>query len=190
MLRQAQRERGGAVHRLRCHPLTPANTVTAVEVGWLTGEADTVSLGFAVTGADALVLPEPALPGRADELWRTTCFEMFWHPAGAEGYVEMNFSPSGRWAAYAFDGYRLGMRPHSMAVDPVIALRRDGDRLIGEVAVDLSTLPREAAFVGLFAVIEETDGTKSYWALAHPPGRPDFHHADCFALELPAIPAA
>jgi len=41
--------------------------------------------------------------------------------------------------------------------------------------------------IGLAAVIEELDGTKSYWALAHPPGAPDFHHADCFALTLPAI---
>ena len=36
------------------------------------------------------------------------------------------------------------------------------------------------------AVIEETDGTKSFWALRHPPGPPDFHHPDCFALTLPA----
>jgi len=40
--------------------------------------------------------------------------------------------------------------------------------------------------VGLSAVIEEIDGTKSYWALRHPPGPPDFHHPDCFALTLPA----
>ena len=39
--------------------------------------------------------------------------------------------------------------------------------------------------LGLSAVIEDTSGGKSYWALAHPPGKPDFHHADCFALELP-----
>jgi hypothetical protein len=39
--------------------------------------------------------------------------------------------------------------------------------------------------LGLSAVIEETSGRKSYWALAHPPGKPDFHHPDCFALELP-----
>jgi hypothetical protein len=39
---------------------------------------------------------------------------------------------------------------------------------------------------GLSAIIEEADGTRSYWALAHPPGEPDFHHPDCFALELPA----
>ena len=39
--------------------------------------------------------------------------------------------------------------------------------------------------VAISAVIEEADGTKSYWALAHPPGKPDFHHADGFALQLP-----
>ena len=42
--------------------------------------------------------------------------------------------------------------------------------------------PWEAA---ICAVIEEADGTKSYWALAHPPGAPDFHHPDCFVLDLP-----
>ena len=40
--------------------------------------------------------------------------------------------------------------------------------------------------VGLSVVIEDTDGTKSYWALAHPPGAPDFHHPTCFAATLPA----
>ena len=38
---------------------------------------------------------------------------------------------------------------------------------------------------GVSAVIEEADGTKSFWALAHPPGGPDFHHPACFTLELP-----
>ena len=33
--------------------------------------------------------------------------------------------------------------------------------------------------------IEEASGRISYWALKHPPGRPDFHHPDGFALELP-----
>ena len=36
--------------------------------------------------------------------------------------------------------------------------------------------------VGFSAILEEEDGTISYWALAHAPGRPDFHHPDCFAL--------
>ena len=39
--------------------------------------------------------------------------------------------------------------------------------------------------IGLSAVLEQQDGTKSYWALAHPPGAPDFHHPDCFVARLP-----
>jgi hypothetical protein len=49
----------------------------------------------------------------------------------------------------------------------------------------LTELPRNAPWrLGLSALIEDTSGCKSYWALAHPPGKPDFHHADCFAYEF------
>ena len=44
--------------------------------------------------------------------------------------------------------------------------------------------------VGISAVIEARDGTKSYWALAHAPGPPDFHNPDCFIATLPAPPSA
>jgi hypothetical protein len=39
--------------------------------------------------------------------------------------------------------------------------------------------------VALSAIIEETNGRKSFWALKHPPEKPDFHHDDCFDLQLP-----
>jgi hypothetical protein len=38
--------------------------------------------------------------------------------------------------------------------------------------------------VALAVVIEEQDGRLAYWALHHPPGNPDFHHPENFALEL------
>ena len=41
--------------------------------------------------------------------------------------------------------------------------------------------------VGLSAVIEEQGGVLSYWALRHPPGKPDFHHRDSFAMELDEV---
>ena len=50
---------------------------------------------------------------------------------------------------------------------------------------ELSNLPPNATLrLGLAAVIEETSGHKSYWALGYAPGRPDFHHSDGFAHEL------
>ena len=56
--------------------------------------------------------------------------------------------------------------------------------------VEPGIFPDNGAKLALSAVIEELDGTKSYWALAHPPGKPDFHHPDCFALTLGAPDAA
>jgi hypothetical protein len=49
----------------------------------------------------------------------------------------------------------------------------------------LLALPGASALrLALSAVIEETDGHLSYWALAHPAERPDFHHRDGFVLAL------
>jgi hypothetical protein len=38
--------------------------------------------------------------------------------------------------------------------------------------------------IALAAVIEDENGRLSYWGLRHPPGKPDFHHPDGFALEV------
>ena len=67
-----------------------------------------------------------------------------------------------------------------------INLTPDSLTLQASVALDrLSGLPRDGLWrLGLSAVIEERSARKSYWALAHPPGKPDFHHADSFAYEL------
>ena len=40
------------------------------------------------------------------------------------------------------------------------------------------------AFIALAAVIEDENGRLSYWGLRHPPGKPDFHHPNGFALEV------
>jgi ABC-type uncharacterized transport system permease subunit len=38
--------------------------------------------------------------------------------------------------------------------------------------------------LALSVVVEHEDGVLSYWALAHPAAKPDFHHRDAFVLEL------
>ena len=175
------------MYALVCHADTPANRVSAVRVECTADDANEVLLTFVVEGCEALVVPEWSSPARTDELWRTTCFELFWQAAGGQAYLEVNLSPSGRWAAYAFDDYRAGMRDHAMDVDPHVEIMERGERFVVDADVNSATFPDKASRIGLSAVIEETDGTKSYWALRHPPGAPDFHHPDCFALELPAL---
>jgi len=175
---------------LVCHPETPTEAVSAVEVEIARSEYGQLCLRYLVTGLiDRIVIPPPVRYGsRSDGLWKTTCFESFVKTA-TSGYFEFNFSPSTAWAAYRFSSYREGMIEADL--DPPhfdVELSDQGLEIF--LAADVSQLEgldaKASWTLALSAVIEEIDGTKSYWALKHPPGPPDFHHPDCFALTLPA----
>ncbi len=124
---------------------------------------------------------------RGDRLWEHSCFEAFAAVAGEHGYLELNFAPSGAWAAHRFTAYRQGMTP-ALGAAPEITVRRSAASLEVGVRVGLSeVLPRGGALrLGLCAVIEDASGALSYWALRHPPGKPDFHSPAAFALCLAA----
>ena len=98
------------------------------------------------------------------------------------------FSPSTEWAAYRFAGERRGRSDLALTVAPQV--ERDGEDPVHgiDVGLDLSGFPTAGLRLAVAAVIEETDGTTSYWALAHPSDQPDFHHRDGFVLELAAMP--
>lgn len=118
---------------------------------------------------------------RADDLWQTTCFEAFLRADGEDGYREWNFAPSGKWAAYDFISYRDG-RTEAEVKEPYIRLE---DNLAWfSLGATIGIEAGRRWHLGLSAVIEERDGTKSYWALAHGPGKPDFHAPGCFAARL------
>ena len=169
------------MHLLIPHPATPSELVASLTVQFAMGR-----ISYHLRGdLDRLRIPEPATPARRDELWRHTCFELFAAGEG-EAYAEFNFSPSGEWAAYAFDRYRDGMRPLDTTT-PAIRTAHEGDKLTIEVEL---VLPPGTTALGLNAVVEDEHGNPSYWSLVHPPGKPDFHHRDCFALKLPPASAA
>ncbi|HEY0132042.1 MAG TPA: DOMON-like domain-containing protein [Allosphingosinicella sp.] len=168
------------------HPDTPSGKVTAVEVELIAGSGDDLLISYFVTGAEHLIVPERRMAARRDGLWETTCFEAFLKPVGGEAYFEFNFSPSTEWAAYRFERHREGRSDLARPVDPFSTRGKEPSDPLLEVDLDLSGLPDVAMRLGLSAVIEEKGGRKSYWALAHPPGDPDFHNASCFTLELPA----
>lgn len=170
---------------LFAHPAYYSNVVDAIEVSIERLSTTVFRFRYAVRGRiDEIVLPAPSAPVRGNNLWRTTCFEAFLAPKDMPGYLELNFSPSSRWAAYEFSAYRDGMVQAGLPAPPDIDLSVRSERLdlMAKLLLDPRRVPCR---LGLSAVIEEKNGTKSYWALAHPPGKPDFHHPDCFVLELP-----
>jgi hypothetical protein len=148
------------------------------------GATATTNIWFGIGApASRFVLPEPAEPVRADELWQTTCFEAFLRVPGGESYREWNFSPSGAWAAYDFTSPREG-RSNAEVAAPYI--RVEDNFTWWAFGATISVEANGAWELGLSAILEEKDGTKSYWAIAHPEGdKPDFHDPACFAAHLP-----
>ena len=171
------------------HPSTPAS-IPALKV-WATVDhaaslaaVATTNIWFGVGApASRFVIPEPAEPSRADELWRTTCFEAFLRPLGQPNYREWNFAPSGQWAAYDFSDYRADMAAAEVGAGPYIRME---DNFTWWALGATIAVPADTNWeLGLSAVIEEKDGTKSYWALAHAAEKPDFHDPGCFTAHLP-----
>lgn len=173
-------------HWLTCHPDTPCPALDSVMVEVSVPVPGLLRLWFTISGQiERIALPvwEPA--ERRDGLWEHTCFEAFLRDGDEAAYHEYNFSPASHWAAYAFESYRNGMRNAVLGAPSVSIAGIAGRSAVGaDVEMPLAIEPSSAR-LGFSAVIEEIDGTKSYWALAHPPGKPDFHHPACFAATLP-----
>lgn len=170
---------------LLCHPAALCPAVARIEVGISPSPAGGLSLAYRLTGRLAeLAIPAPQPAAPADGLWEHSCFEAFVAVPGEPAYREFNFSPSGRWASYSFFGYRQRDESIAPGPAPAISVRRFADRLELDAVLAPELLPGAPLQLGLTTVVETADGGLSYWALAHPAGRPDFHHRDAFIVTL------
>ena len=176
---------------LKLHPDSRCSAATRIEVDIARTHPGRLVLRYFVTGKIGdLRMPPVIAPARAHELWQRTCFEAFVRAPPGAAYYEFNFAPSKQWAAYRFSAYRQEMSVANELSAPRIEVQSSDELYELQASLELygvSSLPSDAEWrLGLSAVIEETSGRKSFWALAHPSGKADFHHSDCFAYELPA----
>jgi hypothetical protein len=166
-------------------PSEPFRLWVNVDYSGAFGDTASANLWYCISAqASRFVVPEPVEDtARAESLWETTCFEAFLRTPGAAAYREWNFAPSGEWAAYDFTAHRDGRSDADVSA-PYIRIE---DNLTWWAVGATLTVPTNARWdLGLSAILEEKDGTKSYWALAHPGGgKPDFHDAACFTAHLP-----
>jgi hypothetical protein len=173
---------------LQPHPDTPCPVVESIRTALSWTPSGVLTVDYSLSGAvDQLLIPAHRLTHESDNLWRHTCFELFVGAQNDAEYYEFNFSPSGQWAVYGFRDYRDG-GPFTSSVEPEIVVHRDARTLKLTAAVRLDCLPGIQSdlrlWVGLSAVVEDLNDSLSYWALKHPPGKPDFHHSDNFALQV------
>jgi hypothetical protein len=173
-------------HALRCHPASTCAAFHAIEVSAIPTASGALALSYRLHGDPGEIrIPEPVPPSATDDLWQHTCLEAFVAAFNGPEYREFNFAPSGQWASYRFVAYRERDFGFAPPVAPQFAFRRraDGFQLDALLAPEL--LPASAILnISLTAVIEASDGSKSYWALSHCAAQPDFHLRQSFSLTL------
>jgi hypothetical protein len=174
---------------LERHPANASDALSSIGVRWSWLSPGMLALRYVLAGdMNRVRIPRLRPTGLGIELWKHTCCEVFLAHPGRPEYHELNFSPSGEWAAYAFTGYRDGSPLAEAGLDPHIRVKASEHELQIDAHIPIRRLlpgySGEPLRAGLSAVVEDEQGSISYWALKHPPGKPDFHHPDAFALEL------
>jgi hypothetical protein len=151
-------------------------------------QAGTVSVTYHISGATERVKYSGvgAQPARQNELWRTTCFELFIKSTSATEYWEVNLAPSRAWNVYHFTAYRSELQPELRIADINIVTEVAQARLTHlRVAVPLPPpLAGHKLAIGISSVIEDTAGNLYYFALRHRGAKPDFHDQSCFDIIL------
>ena len=171
---------------LRSFAPPPASLALA---GSVQRDGDRLRLQYRLEDPEGLVLLPPAsaaAPRRCDELWTSTCFELFLAEPGTGPYWEANLSPSGDWNLYRLSGYREGLAPEPAISALPFAVERQGGGLALRVDLDLGALPLAGRPLELAvtAVLELRDGEILYWALAHAGAEADFHRREGFLLRI------
>ena len=171
--------------RLEPHPATPCSWIHTVNATIARDGTGSITGRYVVDGdlQQLRIPPVAPLPARTDGLWRTTCFELFARATPGRSYSELNFSPSGHWAAYHFESYRQGMRQLAVAA-PAVTCEQQAGSLILTAVLPAPGLGADPLQTAASAVLEDRAGHIYYWALQHPDGKPDFHHDAGFAARI------
>lgn len=170
------------MHILMLHPDCPVGAVHAITASIEPTDSGCRATFVASGEMQRIIIPQVEAPGRFDNLWQTTCFEIFWQ-TGPSSYREFNLSPSTRWACYDFDGFRQGMRDAPAQVEISIVSTASELKLVAEISSELP-LPSRVALNGI--IKDAADGQNRFWALNFADGKPEFHSEVCRAVLLEA----
>lgn len=161
-------------------PFTPLAVDVRANIKFEPGE---VRLRFEV-GGDLALVRDPLVEGswshpkRADELWRTTCFEAFWGRPGEPGYWELNVAPSGgRWNLYRFDEYRTPQPPRASGDFDMTTLRTTDTTLDVRLRAYV-----EGPFEASLCAVVRTEAGPTYFAALHAGDKADFHDRRGFVV--------
>lgn len=157
--------------------------------GQITRRNHDIDLRFELDDPDQLV-QESLQPGlytrelkRANELWKTTCFEAFFGPLGSKTYWEVNLSPqSPTWNLYRFEEYRQPQPPTTSHDYEPVSIQKTSTTLDCRLQAQRD-LPKGPWQANLTAVLMTHQGP-IYMAVQHAVSRADFHDRSAYCISI------
>lgn len=120
------------------------------------------------------------------ELWKETCFEIFFGMKKSTTYQEWNFNERGNYWVCDFSDYRKEQkeRPDLNYLDVSLYKKKSSEALF---RINLKT-EEQFETLGLNAVLKTKKAQYLYWALQHSDSnKADFHHFKNRAIEVPTL---
>jgi len=146
-------------------------------------KANTLHISSSCRGPVDKLLFDKELRGKQDNLWKQSCFELFYfQDKRINSYEEWNFSPSNAHQNYSFSDYRTRSDNNDKA-GPNFGLSWQMNDNRWDFSLELDFGESKAPeLLNICWVLKTSEGI-SYWAANHPDESPDFHQKRSF-LEL------
>ncbi len=118
---------------------------------------------------------------RKDELWKTTCFELFIANKIDKSYFEINVSPDYGYNTYSFNDYRYGMKEEgSLSIKNIEKIKDNNKFNLKFILKSENLINIDNLLVNISSVIKYNNGKTEHWALNHSADKADFHDFNYF----------
>ncbi len=120
-----------------------------------------------------------------ENLWSTTCFEIFLKNLNSKDYYEFNFNSKSDWNLFYFSSYRERVTGHLPNIEVVSENQPDSATKHLRFRFNIGKLEKLKlpCQISLASVIK-SNSEISYWSQKHNSIKPDFHDASNFTLVL------
>ena len=120
-----------------------------------------------------------------ENLWKTTCFEIFFKNSNSADYYEFNFNSKAEWNLYYFSSYRE--RVSTFRNELIVMSQNQTDsgkrQLLFRFNIGKLVNLKLPCQINLAAILK-INSEISYWSQKHNNVKPDFHDANNFILVL------
>lgn len=120
-----------------------------------------------------------------ENLWTTTCFEIFLKNVEMPDYYEFNFNSKGEWNVFYFSDYRKRVESSKNSIEVKMQTQIIAGRPLLVYSFDISNLAnlKFPSHINLSAVTKSKAGI-TYWSQKHNSQKADFHDPKNFTLTL------